>query len=48
MEVAIHVPDTLVQRLQERWGGGLPRHVVESWVLGSCSDTRRGLRCIAF
>jgi hypothetical protein len=33
MEVTIHVPDTLLQRLQERWGEGLPRHVVESWVL---------------
>ncbi len=33
MEVTIHVPDTLVQRMQEKWGEGLPRHVVESWVL---------------
>jgi Uncharacterised protein family (UPF0175) len=40
MEVAIHVPDTLVQWLQERWSGGLPRHVVESWVL---EDYRAGM-----
>ena len=39
MEVTIHVPDTLVQRLQEKWGEGLPRHMVESWVL---EDYRAG------
>ena len=39
MEVTINVPDTLVQRLQEKWGEGLPRHVVESWVL---EDYRAG------
>ena len=33
MEVTIHVPDTLMQRLEGRRGEGLPRHVVESWVL---------------
>jgi hypothetical protein len=40
MEVTVHVPDTLVQPLQEKWGAGLPRHVVESWVL---EDYRAGL-----
>jgi Uncharacterised protein family (UPF0175) len=40
MEVTIYVPDTLLQRLQEKWGEGLPRHVVESWVL---EDFRTGL-----
>ena len=39
MEVTIHIPDTLVQRLQEKWGEGLPRHVIESWVL---EDSRAG------
>jgi hypothetical protein len=39
MEVTIHVPDTLVQRLQEKWGKDLPRHVIESWVL---EDYRAG------
>ena len=39
MEVTIHVPDTLGQQLQARWGEGLPRHVVESWVL---EDYRAG------
>ena len=29
MEVTIHVPDTLMQRLQEGGVKGLPRHVVE-------------------
>jgi hypothetical protein len=33
MEMTIHIPDTLAQRLQDKWGGVLPRHVVESWVL---------------
>jgi len=32
MEVAIHVPDTLVKRLQEQWGD-LPRRVLESLAL---------------
>jgi len=32
MEVAIQIPDPLVQRLQERWGD-LPRRVLESVVL---------------
>jgi len=39
MEVTIHIPDTLVPRLREKWGEGLPRHVVESWVL---EDYRAG------
>ena len=39
MDVTIHVPDTLVLRMQEKWGEGLPRHVVESWVL---EDSRAG------
>jgi Uncharacterised protein family (UPF0175) len=39
MEVTIRVPDTLVQRLQAKWGTELPRHVVESWVL---EDYRAG------
>ena len=39
MQVTIHVPDTLVQRLQEQWGEDLPRHVIESWVL---EDYRAG------
>ena len=39
MEVTMHAPDTLAQRLQERWSEGLPRHVVESWVL---EDYRAG------
>jgi hypothetical protein len=40
MEVTIHVPDALGRRLRERWGDGLPRHVVESWVL---EDYRAGV-----
>jgi Uncharacterised protein family (UPF0175) len=40
MEVMIHVPDTLVQRLQEKWGEELPRYVIESWVL---EDYRAGV-----
>ena len=36
MEVTIHVPDALVQRLQGKWGEGLPRHVIESGVLEDC------------
>ena len=39
MDVTIQVPDTLVERMQETWGEGLPRHVVESWVL---EDYRAG------
>ena len=39
MEVTIHIPHTLVPRLWEKWGEGLPRHMVESWVL---EDYRAG------
>ena len=32
MEVAIHLPDDIAQRLQAQWGD-VPRHVLESLVL---------------
>jgi hypothetical protein len=33
MDVVIHVPDTIFRRLQEQWGEGFTRHMLESWVL---------------
>jgi len=33
MEVAIHVPDDIAQCLQQKWGGDMPRHVLESVAL---------------
>ena len=33
MEVAIHLPDDIAHRLQEKWGQDIPRHVLESVAL---------------
>jgi len=33
MEVAIHLPDDIAHRLQEKWGHDIPRHVLESLAL---------------
>lgn len=33
MKVAIHVPDDIAGRLQERWGNEIPRYVLESLAL---------------
>jgi hypothetical protein len=34
MEVTIHVPEGIAHHLQEKWGQGIPRHVLESVALG--------------
>ena len=33
MEVAIQVPDDIVQHVREKWGNDIPRHVLEGFAL---------------